>query len=79
MKKKTIRIREKTIKDFGDQWEIHGDIKKNLEAMDKIHGYCNNPYRTFSKAQKKICEDKERAAGPDGKISDPFSITEMIG
>ena len=55
-----------------------GDIKKNMEAMDKIHGVCNNPYRNFNKAQKKICEDKERAAGPDGKIGDPINITELI-
>ena len=55
-----------------------GDVKKNMEAMDKIHGVCNNPYRTFSKSQKKICEDKARAAGPDGEIDDPINITELI-
>ena len=46
--------------------------------MDKIHGVCNNPYRNYSKQEKKICEDKERAAGPDGEIGDPINITEMI-
>ncbi len=55
-----------------------GDIEKNLKAMDKMHGYCNNPYRTFSKKEKKICEDKERAAGPDGEIGEPLNITKMI-
>ena len=46
--------------------------------MDKIHGVCNNPYREYSKAQRKICEDKERAAGPDGEIGDPLNISQMI-
>ena len=55
-----------------------GDIEKNLKAMDKMHGYCNNPYSTFSKKEKRICEDKERAAGPDGEIGEPLNITKMI-
>ena len=55
-----------------------GDVQKNLEAMDKIHGVCNNPYREYNKAQKKICEDKERAAGPDGEIGEPLNISQMI-
>ena len=55
-----------------------GDLKKNMAEMDKIHGKCNNPYRTFNKAQKKICEDKERAAGPDGEVSDPINLTKLI-
>ncbi len=57
---------------------LDGDLEKNLKAMDKMHGYCNNPYRTFSKKEKKICEDKERAAGPDGEIGEPLNITKMI-
>ena len=57
---------------------LDGDLEKNLKAMDKMHGYCNNPYRTFSKEEKKICEDKERAAGPDGEIGEPLNITKMI-
>jgi len=55
-----------------------GDVEKNLKAMDKIHGQCNNPYREYSKQEKKICEDKERAAGPDGEIGEPLNITKMI-
>ncbi len=55
-----------------------GNVQKNMEAMDKIHGVCNNPYREYSKAQRKICEDKERAAGPDGEIGDPLNISQMI-
>ena len=55
-----------------------GDIEKNMAEMDKIHGKCNNPYRTFNKAQKRICEDKERAAGPDGEVGDPINLTKLI-
>ena len=57
---------------------FQGDIQKNLEAMDKVYGKCDNPYRTMSKGQKKICEDKERAAGPDGKVGDPINLTEIM-
>ena len=57
---------------------FQGDLQKNLEAMDKVHGRCDNPYRQMTKGQKKICEDKERAAGPDGEIDDPINITEII-
>ena len=57
---------------------FNGDVQKNLKAMDKIHGVCNNPYREYNKAQKKICEDKERAAGPDGEIGEPLNISQMI-
>ena len=49
-----------------------------MAEMDKIHGKCNNPYRTFNKAQKRICEDKERAAGPDGEVDDPINLTKLI-
>ena len=55
-----------------------GDIDKNLKEMDKLHGKCNNPYRTFNKAQKQICEDKERAAGPDGEVNDPVNLTQLV-
>jgi len=57
---------------------MDGNIDKNMAELDKIYGKCNNPYRTFSKAQKKICEDKERAAGADGIVGESLNITEMI-
>ena len=60
------------------QGPFGGDIEKNMAEMDKIHGKCNNPYRTFNKAQKKICEDKERAAGADGVIEEPINLTKLI-
>ena len=57
---------------------FQGDINKNLEEMDKLYGKCNNPYREFNRAQKRICEDKERAAGPDGEVGDPINLTKII-
>jgi hypothetical protein len=57
---------------------MNGDLESNLEKMDKVYGKCDNPHRQFSKGEKKICKDKERAAGPDGVIGDPINITELI-
>ena len=55
-----------------------GDIEKNLAETDKIYGKCNNPNRQFTYIQKKICEDQERAAGPDGVVGDPINLTEIF-
>ena len=55
-----------------------GDIEKNLAETDKIFGKCNNPNRQFTYIQKKICEDQERAAGPDGVVGDPINLTEIF-
>ena len=57
---------------------MNGDLQANLEREDKIYGRCNNPNRQFSDIEKKICLDKQRAAGPDGVIGEPFNITEFI-
>lgn len=57
---------------------MNGDLESNLEKMDKVYGKCDNPHRQFAKGEKKICKDKERAAGPDGVIGDPINITELI-
>ena len=57
---------------------MNGDLESNLERMDKVYGKCDNPHRQFSKGKKKICKDKERAAGPDGVVDDPINITELI-
>ena len=57
---------------------MNGDLESNLEKMDKVYGKCDNPHRQFSKGEKKICKDKERAAGPDGVVDDPINITELI-
>ncbi len=60
------------------QGPFGGDVKKNMAEMDKIYGKCNNPYREFNKAQKRICEDKERAAGPDGEVGEAINLTKLI-
>ena len=57
---------------------VDGDIQKNLAKSDKIYGKCNNPNRQFTSVQKKICEEKVRAAGPDGVVGDPINLTEIF-
>jgi len=52
--------------------------QKNLESLDKTYGRCNNPMREYSKIEKKICLDKERAAGPDGVIGDPIDLRDVL-
>ena len=52
--------------------------KANLERLDKIHGKCDNPYRDYREIEYKICKDKERAAGPDGKVGEPLDINKLI-
>ena len=51
-----------------------GDINKNLEELDKVYGYCDNPHRQFNKVQYKICKDKERA----GSNQEAFSISNFL-
>ena len=53
------------------------DIQKNLAELDKVYGKCNNPARQFTRAERKICEDKLRAAGPDGEIGEPIDLLEI--
>ena len=57
---------------------VGGDIQKNLAKSDKLYGKCNNPNRQFTSVQKKICEEKVRAAGPDGVVGDPINLTEIF-
>ena len=57
---------------------MNGDLQANLEKADKVYGRCNNPNRQFSKIERDICLDKQRAAGPDGVVGDAFNITEFI-
>ena len=55
-----------------------GNLEKNLEETDKIYGRCNNPYRTMTEVEKEICRGKVGAAGPDGKVKDPISLTGIL-
>jgi len=52
--------------------------QENLAKLDKVYGKCDNPYRTYRPLEYQICKDKERAAGPDGTISDPISISNIL-
>lgn len=53
------------------------NIKKNLEKLDKLYGYCDNPHRDLSTREYKICKSQERASGPDFKFEEK-SIAELI-
>lgn len=57
---------------------LNGDLNKNLTELDKVYGRCDNPMRQYTKGQKKICEDKVRAAGADGIIDEPVNLTKLI-
>jgi len=50
----------------------------NMEKLDKIYGKCKNPHRQYKAIERKVCEDKQRAAGPDGVVGDPINLTEII-
>ena len=57
-----------------------GTLEKELEELDKIYGYCDNPQRNIRGAKYEICKDKERAAGPSG-ISDkkePLNLSNLF-
>ena len=61
-------------------WGCNSNSKyqENLAKLDKVYGKCDNPYRTYRPLEYQICKDKERAAGPDGTISDPISISNIL-
>ena len=52
--------------------------QKKLAELDKVYGACNNPHRQYTVTQKKVCEDAERAAGPDGEIGEPMSFDGIL-
>ena len=54
------------------------NMQENQAKLDEIYGPCDNPHRQMSKPERKICLDKVRAAGPDGEIGEPFSITDFL-
>ena len=64
----------------GDSF-IGGQHQENLKRLDEIHGYCDNPSRT-DLAKKgiayNICKDHERALGPDGDMSEKFTLGESF-
>lgn len=53
-------------------------LNKNLEELDKLYGYCDNPHRSLNKRDYKICKDKERAnAGKSFGFKDK-TLKEML-
>ncbi len=64
----------------GDSF-VGGKHQENLKRLDEIHGYCDNPSRTDVKKKGiayNICKDHERALGPDGDMSEKFSLGESF-
>ena len=59
--------------------KVTKNYQKNLENLDKVYGKCDNPHRKLSKNQRRICLDKERAAGPDGVIDDGLILSDIFG
>ena len=55
---------------------IGGKHNENLEKLDKVYGYCDNPHRGLTKSsiEYKTCKRKEMAAGADGVIDDDAGI-----
>ena len=49
-----------------------------MEKLDKIYGKCRNPYRQYKEVERQVCEDKQRAAGPDGVVGDPINVTKIM-
>jgi|TARA_Y200000002_G_C22688091_1_gene666814 hypothetical protein len=53
------------------------NLEKNLKVLDEKYGYCDNPQRSLTDYQYKICKDKERSSsGSEFELS--TSITELF-
>ena len=57
-----------------------GTLDQELEKLDEIYGYCDNPQRNIRGVEYDVCKAKERAMGPDGKADekDPLNFTELV-
>ena len=57
-----------------------GNFEKELQKLDKIYGYCDNPQRNIRGAKYETCKAKERAAGPSGKSDqkEPINISNVL-
>lgn len=55
---------------------VGGSFQENMEKLDKVYGYCDNPQRNIQKRSQeyKICKDKEAAAGADGLADGDFKL-----
>ena len=54
------------------------NYQSNMEKLDKIYGKCRNPYRQYKEIERRVCEDKQRAAGPDGVVGDPINVSKIM-
>lgn len=54
---------------------VERNLEKNLKALDEQYGYCDNPQRTLTDAQYKICKDQERAGGKELNLT---NLTELF-
>ena len=57
-----------------------GNHQQNIAKLDEIYGKCNNPLTegALTKWDRYICEQKQRAAGPDGVVGEAKTIGEII-
>ena len=57
-----------------------GTREREMEKMDRIYGYCDNPHRDFNDMNYDICKAKERSRVSSDKNKDmePFNLTEFI-
>ena len=57
-----------------------GTREREMEKMDKIYGYCDNPHRDLNDLDYNICKSKERARSPSNKNKnmEPFNLTELM-
>ena len=57
-----------------------GTMDREMEKMDRIYGYCDNPHRDLNDMDYEICKAKERARAPSNKNEnmEPFNLTELI-
>ena len=52
--------------------------QENIAKLDKVYGPCDNPAKILLPKQKKLCEAKARAAGPDGIVGEGINLTELF-
>ena len=57
-----------------------GKHQENIAKMDQTYGKCNNPLTegTLTQYEKRICQEKQRAAGPDGVVGEAKTFNEII-
>ena len=57
-----------------------GKHQENIAKMDQTYGKCNNPLTegTLTPYEKRICQEKQRAAGPDGVVGEAKTFNEII-